>query len=273
MVTAPPLPLEAHGLVAGYGSRPVLRGLGLRLGPGALLGVVGPNGSGKSTLIRALTGRLPLREGSVLVGGRPVSALEGPALAREIAVVPQATPLHFAYTVREVVAMGRYARRGPFLPLSREDHDWIDRALDWTDTTALQHRPAAELSGGELQRVILARALAQDTPLLLLDEPTAHLDLGHQLDTFELLGRLCRTEGKTVLCVSHDLNLSAEFFEHLVLLSEGRIHAEGPPSEVITGDHLRAVYGASVVIRPNPYSGRPVIVVNRAGACAGEEPL
>jgi len=256
--------LEATGLVGGYDNRDVLHGVDFALYPGEFLGVIGPNGSGKSTLIRALTGILPLRQGEVRLNGRPLRAYHPREQAQQIAVVPQISVPAFAFSVREVVEMGRNPHLGRFRGLSAEDHAAVEEAIVLTDTAHLQHRSINQLSSGELQRVTIARALAQRPRVLLLDEPTAHLDLGHQLDIFELLTRLNAEQGLSVFCISHDLNLAAEFCRRLLLFSVGRVYATGSASEVITEEHLAAVYGTLVRVETNPHSGQPLVLHSRA---------
>jgi iron complex transport system ATP-binding protein len=260
--------LEAEEIRGGYDGHEVLRGLSLQLKHGDFVGIVGPNGSGKSTLIKALTGLLLLQGGEVRLGGRPLRAYAPRDLARVLAVVPQMIAPSFAFTVREVVEMGRYPHLARFAAPGGDDHRVVEEAMALTDVTHLQHRPVDQLSGGELQRVTIARALAQQPQVMLLDEPTAHLDLGHQMQVLQLLERLNREQSLTVLCISHDLNLAAEYCHRLLLMSVGRIYAEGSPTEVLTVEHLRAVYGALVHVEANPYSGQPMVLLNRVG---GEE--
>lgn len=258
------LMLEAQELVAGYDARDVLRGVSLQLSAGEFLGVIGPNGSGKSTLIKALTGILPLRQGSVHLAGRPLQAYSSREHARLVAVVPQPSVPVFAFTVREMVEMGRHPHLGRFTSLGETDRRSVDEAITLTDISHLQQRTVDQLSAGELQRVTIARALAQNPQVLLLDEPTAHLDIGHQMEVFALLVRLSRERHLAVLCISHDLNLAAEYCHRLLLFSEGRIVAEGDPTSVVTEELLRAVYGTLVRVQASPVSGQPVVLVSRA---------
>ncbi|MHB9131591.1 MAG: heme ABC transporter ATP-binding protein [Armatimonadota bacterium] len=263
--------LEARGVMAGYDGRDILRGIDLALHPGEFLGIIGPNGSGKSTLIKALTGVLPLRQGEVLLDGRPLRSYDAREQARVMAVVPQVSVPLFSFSVREVVEMGRHPHLARFATPGEVDAAAIDEALALTDTTHLQHRPIDQLSSGELQRVTIARALAQQPHVLLLDEPTAHLDIGHQMDIFELLTRLSAEQGLAVLCISHDLNLAAEYCRRLILFSIGKVYANGNPTEVITEANLGAVYGTLVRVEANPYSGQPIVLHNRTPEIADEE--
>ena len=258
--------LEASGIAGGYNGREVLHGVDLALWPGEFLGVIGPNGSGKSTLIKALTGILPLARGEVRVAGRSLRAYKPLELARLLAVVPQLSVPAFAFTVREMVEMGRHPHQRGFGTLTAEDRAAVDEAIELTDVAHLQKRAIDQLSSGELQRVTIARALAQRPRILLLDEPTAHLDIGHQLDIFELLVRLNREQQMAVLCISHDLNLAAEYCGRLLLFSVGTVYATGSAAEVVTAEKLCAVYGTLVRVEANPYSGQPFVLHTRAAA-------
>jgi len=255
------LAILAHGLVCGYDGREVLHGLDLRVDCGGFAGVLGPNGSGKSTLLRALTGVLHLSAGRVRLLGTLVRRSSRREIARRVGVVPQASPVAFEFTARELVAMGRTPHIGRLHGESDRDRRAIEAALERTDTAELRDRPVSELSGGEAQRVIIARALAQEPELLLLDEPTAFLDLNHQIEVFELLRRLNREEGLTVLCVSHDLNLASVYCDRLILLCGGTIAAEGRPEEVVTAERIREVYGAEVLVDRETPSGRPRVTL------------
>jgi len=255
--------LEACGVAGGYNGREVLHGVDLALYPGEFLGVIGPNGSGKSTLIKALTGVLPLTRGEVRIAGRSLREYKTRELARILAVVPQLSVPAFAFTVREMVEMGRHPHQRGFGAFSPEDRAAVEEAIALTDVTHLQERAIDQLSSGELQRATIARALAQRPRVLLLDEPTAHLDIGHQLDIFELLVRLNREQGVAVLCISHDLNLAAEYCGRLLLFSVGTVYASGSAAEVVTAEHLGAVYGTLVRVEANPYSGQPIVLHTR----------
>ena len=260
--------LQGRRLVAGYGDRDVLRGVNLSLSAGEFLGVIGPNGSGKSTLIKALTGVLALREGEVFLAGKPLRQYSTREQAQVLAVVPQPSVPVFAFSVREMVEMGRHPHLGRFTAFGETDRAAVDEAVELTDIAHLQSRTVDQLSAGELQRVIIARALAQRPRVLLLDEPTAHLDIGHQMDIFELLVRLSG-EGLAILCISHDLNLAAEYCRRLLLFSVGQVYADGDPTAVVTEENLLAVYGTLVRVQSSPYSGQPMVLVSRTSN--GEE--
>ena len=251
--------LDVTGLTVAYGPRVVLSDVSLSLQPGRLLGLVGPNGSGKTTLIRAISGVVAPRAGEVRLAGDDALRLSAREVALRTAVVPQNPHLPPAFTALELVLMGRTPHLGLLAAEGRADVEASRRAMQATDTWELAGRRIGELSGGERQRVLVARALAQETPLLLLDEPTAHLDVGHQAATLRLMARLCRSEGKAVLAAIHDLTLAAQFCDRLVMLHRGEVVAEGAPADVLTPERVRAVYGASVHVLSHPLTGRPVL--------------
>lgn len=262
MTESPPA-LRLEGVTTGYGGRPVLRELTLSVRRGELVGVIGPNGSGKSTLLKTLSGWLPVQSGQALVEGLPVGSYSASERARRVAVVAQHLEPTFAFSVWDLVTMGRYAHQGPFRAPTETDRAVVERSLERTGCTHLRNRLITELSGGELQRVIIARALAQQSPILLLDEPTSHLDLQHQLRIARLLRDLHQQEGLTVLWVSHDLNLASEFCDRLILLNQGRIEADGPPEAVVIESLLWTAYEVEAPVQPNPLSGRPHVLFTR----------
>ena len=243
--------LTVEGITCGYDAADVLHEVTITVAPGEFAGVIGPNGSGKSTLIRAASRVLPPRGGRVLLDGAERSIRES---ARVVAVVPQETSIDFDFTCREVVTMGRF-------PHGDEDPIVVREAMERTDTWGLRDRPVTELSGGERQRVILARAFAQEPKILLLDEPTAHLDIRYQLQIMNLTDALRRERGVGVLCVMHDLNLASIFCSRLILLHEGRIFTSGPREEVLTAENISRTYGAEVEIHTHPRRGGPMVVM------------
>ena len=253
--------IKAENLTCGYDQRTVLEDLTFVLHQGEMLGVIGPNGSGKSTLIRALTRILPLRRGSIELYGRPLEDYTVREIARQIAVIPQLTPVTFAFSSLDVVMMGRTPHLGRFQRAGPGDLDIALESMRRTDSLSFRDRPIHELSGGERQRVIIARALAQQPSILLLDEPTSFLDLNHQVEVFDLLRHVCATDGLAVLCVSHDLNLSSEYCTRLMMLKDGRTYAEGPPERILTHRHIKAVFETDVTVIQSPYSGSPQIIL------------
>jgi iron complex transport system ATP-binding protein len=237
----------AYGGSAGtsYGREPAVERVSLRVAAGEMVGLIGPNGAGKSTLLRLASGVLTPRSGTVLLGGENVRRLGRRELARRVAVLPQDFSVQFAYTVRQIVAMGRLPYGDLWGTLRSDDRAAVATALETTQTAQLADRVFNELSGGERQRVLIALALAQASPILLLDEPTAHLDIKHQVEALALLRRLNRERGLTVVAALHDLNLAARYFPRLILFRR-TILADGPASQVLDGALLSAVYETPV---------------------------
>jgi iron complex transport system ATP-binding protein len=230
---------------------------------GAITAVVGPNGSGKSTIVRALIRRVPLRDGRITIDGRPLSELSGPELARRVAVVTQREDLTFPVLVGDYVSLGRFPHLGVWHAAGQADASAIANATRTAGVDELAGRRIDTLSGGEWQRVRLARALAQGGDVLVLDEPTAFLDIGHEMAVFELLERLA-SDGQTVLLVSHELNLVARFASHMVLLDHGRVVADGRPIDVMQAGVLERVYQWPVSVATDPVDGTPTLVLRRS---------
>ena len=242
----------------------VLCDVSLDVAPGDFVGLVGPNGAGKTTLLRAISGALSPTKGRVIVDGKDVHALSSKESSRLLGVVPQDTTLSFSFDVRDVVEMGRHPHRSRFAPPTRRDRELVDRALERTRTTHLADRSIEAVSGGERQRVILARAIAQDTPVLLLDEPTASLDVSHQVETLDLVRSLV-DDGRTVIAAIHDLDLAARFCDRLVVLADGEVHRSGPPADVLTPGTLASAFDATAAVTPNPVTGTPTVTTFAAG--------
>jgi iron complex transport system ATP-binding protein len=256
--------LQASSLRSGYHGCEVLHDISFTLQTGEVLGVIGPNGSGKSTLLKTLTGLLPLLGGFVQINGQDLSKLGARERARLCAVQPQMEAPTLDFTVREFVLLGRHPHR-PLLGLTTpDDHTSTLEAMEWCDLQPLATRSIRSLSTGEWQRALLARALAQNTPLLMLDEPAAHLDPGHRYDTHVLLHNLARQKNRAVLCISHDLNLAAEFCDRLMLLGQGRLRALGTPREVLQEKLLQEVFACPALrITTNPHTGQPGVCFTR----------
>ncbi len=235
--------VELVGVDAAYRERVVLSGIDLSIAPGERVAIVGPNGAGKSSLLRVVTGTLRPSAGRVTLDGDPVERLDRMAIARRLAVVPQAGALPFAARVEEVVGLGRLAHEDPFRGHRPADRAAIAAAIERVGVGGLLGRDARELSLGERQLVLLAMAVAQAAPVLVLDEPTVHLDLRHQVETMDLLVDLNRRDGTTIVAVLHDLGLAAHFFPRLVLMAHGRIVADGAPDNVLVDDRIREVFG------------------------------
>ena len=246
--------LDVQDLTFAYRDQPVLERVSFALSPGELVGLVGPNGSGKSTLLRLILGVFPADRGRMLLDGAPIRSLARKAIARHIAFVPQDTAIDAAFTARDIVAMGRNPYLGRFQPETSDDRAAIDWALDATSTQHLAARFVQELSGGERQRVMLARALAQQAPILLLDEPTANLDVAHQLDVLTQVQAVAR-DNRCALIALHDLTLAARFCDRILMLSEGRLVAQGKPEDVITEELLAAYFHIRAKVRWEPDIG------------------
>jgi iron complex transport system ATP-binding protein len=239
--------------------RPALDGVTLAAARACLTAVVGPNGSGKSTIVRTLLGHVPVVHGAVVVDGTPLVQWARQDLARRLAVVVQREEPAFPLPVREYVTLGRHPFRGLWSSLGAEDRDAVDQSLELAGVAALERRSTDALSGGEWQRVRIARALAQRADALVLDEPTTFLDVGHEMACFELLAALADT-GLAILVVSHQLNLVARFARHVVLLSQGQVAAAGGPEEVMRGEVLERLYDWPLVITRDPAVGAPALV-------------
>lgn len=238
--------LSASGVDAGYASRVVLRGASLDLRPGDSTAIVGPNGAGKTTLLKVLAGTLKPSHGSVTLDGRPLSTMTRRDIARKVAIVPQKLEIGFGLTGRDVVMLGRTPYLGFLGSETVEDRRAVDRATSETETSDFVNRPFSELSGGEAQRVVLAMALAQETPYLLLDEPTVHLDLGQQWKLIEKLMSLRHLRGVGILAIVHDLTLAGLGFDRVLLMADGKVVADGTPAEVLTVQNIRQGFGAPV---------------------------
>lgn len=251
--------LEVADVRFGYDGRAILDGASLAVRPGEFVGLVGPNGAGKSTLIRLALGLLSPWSGSIRLGGEAVAHLSRAEVARRAALVPQETGIDFAFTAREVVEMGRNPWLGRFRPPGPADLEAVRAALAATGTSALADRPVNELSGGERQRVVLARALAQGAPLMILDEPTAHLDIAHQIEIMEIVRDLTR-RGRGAVAAIHDLATAARYCDRVAFVSGGRIAVDGPPEEVVTEENLARYFHVRARVRSDEETGRPLVV-------------
>ncbi len=234
-----------------------LRDFSLVVGPGEVWGVLGPNGSGKSTLLKLSDGLLTPQEGEVMLKKGPVSGYSRSGLAKEVAMVAQENHFRFSFTAIEVVLMARFSHLGLFQFEGKHDMEVAREALELTHCLDLAERSIHELSGGEKQRVLIARALAQEPNVILLDEPTSFLDLRYKKDIFDLISSLAHHTGRSVLVVSHDMDLAAQYCDQMVMLKEGRIHSIGRPDDVLTAINIEAVYGCPVVVDKNPVTGTP----------------
>jgi len=252
--------LTATGLSAGYGEDEILHGLDLAVPPGKITVIVGANACGKSTLLRAMSRLLSPRRGQVLLDGKSIHRTSPRELARTLGLLPQSPIAPEGITVADLVSRGRHPHQSLFSRWTRADDEAVDAALTATKTSELAERPVDELSGGQRQRVWIAMALAQQTEILLLDEPTTFLDISHQVEVLDLLTDLNHARGTTVVMVLHDLNLAARYADHLVAMTDGRVHVSGTPQDVLTEDNVRQVFGLESRIITDPTSGRPIML-------------
>ena len=253
--------LEAHELTVGYDGEPVLRNVNLTAARGQFIALVGPNGSGKSTLVRALSRVLRPISGRALLDAVDIYEMSANELARRLAVVAQDYTVAFDFAVRDVVLMGRAPHLSRFGLERPQDYKIAEEAMGLTHTLVFADRPITSLSGGERQRCMIARALAQQPSVLLLDEPIAHLDINHQIEILDLARRLTTERGLATIVVLHDLNLASQYCDQLVLVSQGKVVAEGTPQEVVTEARIRVAYGTDVHVRQHPTTDRPYVTL------------
>lgn len=252
--------LAAKNLTLGYGERIIVDGLHLDIAPGVVTTVIGPNGCGKSTLLRSLARLLRPRAGQVILDGKAISSLKTKEVARILGMLPQSPVAPEGLTVADLVARGRHPHQSWLRQWSSDDEAEVLAALEQTGIADLADRPLDELSGGQRRRAWISMALAQGTDILLLDEPTTYLDLAHALEVLDLVDRLHADLGRTVVMVLHDLNLAIRYSDRLVVMREGRIVAQGAPTEIIEADLLYEVFGLRASVLQDPVSGRPMIV-------------
>ena len=258
--------METRSIFFRYHEDWVLQDVSLRIQKGEFIGVIGPNGSGKTSLLKILYRLLIPQRGEVFWEGIPLRKMERAEIAKKIAVVPQETHSLFPFRAMEIVLMGRSPYLGHLMFESKRDLEVATKALEWTDALTFAERPIDELSGGERKRVFIARALAQEPEVILLDEPTATLDIHHQIDFLQRILDLNRERGLTIIMASHDVNLASEFCDRLVLLKMGKMDRVGAPKEVITKENIERVYGCEVWVDENPISTLPRITLTRKGA-------
>ena len=254
-----PSPLTAEGLAVGYPSRLVIEDLDIVIEPSSLTVIVGPNACGKSTLLRTLARVLTPQAGTVLLDGAELRSRSTNDIARRLGMLPQSSVAPEGITVTDLVCRGRYPHQSMLRQWSRADHAAVDRAMADAGVTELADRYVDELSGGQRQRVWIALVLAQETPVLLLDEPTTYLDIAHQVEVLELVDRL-RRAGRTVVAVLHEINLAARYATQLVAMRDGRIVAQGPPDEVVTAAMVDEVFSLQARILRDPDTGHPVVL-------------
>jgi iron complex transport system ATP-binding protein len=253
--------LRAKGISLAYPAGPtVIDGLTVTIPPGQITSIIGANGSGKSTLLRGLARLIPPGAGQILLDGRAIDQLRTKEVARSIGLLPQGPVAPDGLTVEDLVARGRYPHQSLRRQWSLADEQAVDRALAATNLIELRRKPVAELSGGQRQRAWIALVLAQDTPIMLLDEPTTFLDPAHQLEVLGLLAGLNERDGRTIVAVLHDINQAGRFAHHLIAMRQGQILAEGTPAEVITEPVIAETFGITCVIIPDPVTGSPLCI-------------
>jgi len=247
--------LTIDGIDCSYGSVNVLKDVKFAVKSGEFLGILGPNGSGKTTLLRSISRVLEPHKGTILIGNKDIYVMKSVDVAKQLAVVPQETPVTFDFTALEVVLMGRNPHMPRFKMESKEDLAIARNSMELTRTWEFADRPVTELSGGERQRVIIARALTQEPQILLLDEPTTHLDISNQLEIMDLIKRLCETKKLLIIAVFHDFNLAARYCDSIILLRDGKIVAVGKSDETLTSENIRKVFSVDTIVKKHPVTG------------------
>lgn len=255
--------LEGRQLRIGYSQKTVIPEMNVRIPTGRITSIIGPNGCGKSTLLKGLARIIPLQGGTILINGEDMSRLSTKQIARKMALLPQGPQAPAGLSVRELIGFGRYPYQNGLSSLTQKDREMIDRAMKETRVENLADQSVDQLSGGQRQRAWIAMALAQDTPLILLDEPTTYLDMAHQLEILELLKTLNETEHKTIVLVIHDLNLAARFSDYLITMKDGKIYGEGNVEEIFTTRMLKDVFHLDALIQNDPWTDRPTMVTYR----------
>lgn len=255
--------LRGEGVSVAYGSKVIIPPLDVAFPKEKITAIIGPNGCGKSTLLKALARTQPMRAGKAFLFGQPMGPMKDTEVARQMAFLPQSPQAPGGLTVEELVAYGRYPHQKGFGRLTDQDKQTVAWALEATHMEQFSKRPISALSGGQRQRAWIALALAQDTPLILLDEPTTYLDMAHQLEILELLQALNRQQGKTIVLVIHELNLAARCAHWMVAMKEGTVRAAGTPEAIMNAEMMREVFNLESLITPDPWTGRPELVSYR----------
>ncbi|MBU5425888.1 heme ABC transporter ATP-binding protein [Tissierella pigra] len=246
--------LEVKDLSFSYGKKAVLKNISLNIEKGNFISIIGPNGSGKSTLLKNLNNLYKPDNGSIFLDGLNIKKVKPRELAMKIALVPQNTVIDYDFTVEDIVLMGRHPYKGRFQKEDESDYRIVNEAMEMTNTLYLKDRIITEISGGERQRVIIAKALAQNPSIILLDEPTSHLDINHQIEILNLLRKLNQEKGTTIVVVIHDINLASRYSDEIILIKDGQIKATGSPQKVITKENIEFAYNINVEIDMNKYS-------------------
>lgn len=246
--------IEVKNLKFGYKEDLVLRDISFNIEKGKFISIIGPNGSGKSTILKLLNNIYHPNSAKILIDGKDIDSFKKRDLAKKMALVPQDTIIDYEFTVQEVVLMGRYPYKGRFEKDNENDSKIVKEALELTNTLHLKDRVITEISGGERQRVLIARALAQNPSIILLDEPTAHLDINHQIEILNLLKRLNKEKGTTIVLVIHDINLGVRYSDEVIMMNKGKILGKGIPEKVVTKDNIELAYNLKVAIDRNKYT-------------------
>ena len=252
--------LDVLDITSGYDKIDIIKDISFKVEKGEFLCIIGPNGSGKSTLLKSLTKLLKPSKGSILFEGKDIYSFTTIEFSRRAAFVPPDISVSFSFRVQEIVSMGRNPYMNRFASLNDSDKKSIHEAMELTGIVSLKDRFIDELSTGETQRVIIAQAIAQETDVIFLDEPTSHLDIGHQTEIFDLLKKLQKEKGRTIILVSHDLNMASEYSDNLILMANGMLHSIGLARDVLNYKAIEDVYNAVVVVRDNPMSGKPHVI-------------
>lgn len=252
--------IEIRNIVTGYGKDRIIDNLSLKLDEGEFCSLLGPNGAGKSTLLRTMVGYKPIWEGEILFNSQNIKNISRKEMAKLIAIIPQEINMQFDYPVRDLVLMGRYPYLSYWQKYSPEDRCQVDKILGELDLTKLKDKNYSELSGGEKQRVNIARALAQDSDTILMDESLVHLDINHQLEIIHLLSEINKQRHKTILLVSHNINLAADYSKRIIIIKEGKTILDGTPESIINKENIRMVYDAELETITNSSSGKPNVL-------------
>ena len=263
--------LRGEDLTLAYDERTIAEDLGIEIPDGSFTVIIGPNACGKSTLLRALARMLKPRKGTVFLDGEQIHSLPSKVVARRLGLLPQTATAPDGITVADLVARGRFPHQKLLRQWSKDDERAVDAAMASTQVSELADRGVDELSGGQRQRVWIAMALAQETPILLLDEPTTYLDIAHQIEVLNLCARLHEEEDRTMVAVLHDLNHATRYATHLVALKEGRIMAQGDPNEIVTSELIEDVFGLPCVVVPDPETGTPLVVPRARTSRLGQD--
>jgi len=252
--------IELKKVSAGYQHQDVINEVDLKFRNGEFCAILGPNGAGKSTLLKTLPGYIQRSRGEITISQKSIDSWSRKELARKISLIPQDFQLQFDFTIRDLVLMGRFPYTGSLQNYSREDRDKVDSVLEQLDLYKVRKKMFSQLSGGEKQRVSIARVLVQETDVILMDESFSHLDINHQIEIMDIVSGINRKAGKTIILVSHNINLAAEYCDRVILIKSGRIFKDGPPKEIICKENLHQLYGMELQIVTNPQTGNPYLL-------------